>query len=257
MFQYAIGRNLAHINRDKLSLDKSFYNTARSYPFPCHIDKFDITDSKKCESGVPLKESTIQYDSTIEYIKYHGNVVIDGYWQDERYFRTIRSQLVNDLKLRPDYMSDEYHNARDLLAQYAEPVFVHVRRGERVDDHRARSVHGLIDIYYYIRAMRYVKRKLSDVTFFFFSDNSEYAVDIYGRYGIIMKPMNDYEHFSLMCNCKHAIIANSSFSWWAAWLIQNEKKIVVAPSKWTTNPNNSNREIVLKSWKKINPHYGN
>ena len=252
MFQYAIGRSIAQLNDTALFLEESSYTRSRAYPFPFHLDKFSITPdyNKPNPTKGPTRvitEQNLQYNPNVVQ-EYEEDVIFNGYWQDERYFDKIESLLFSDLRLRPEYMSEEYLAAVHFLENLANPVFVHIRRGERANNKKAKSIHGLIGGAYYLEAIDYIKRKKPDSTMLFFSDDPEYTDGMFGS-------MNDYEHFSLMTLCKHAIIANSSFSWWAAWLIRNTEKIVVAPSKWTTNENGSNKEIVPKEWKKLDPHY--
>jgi len=248
MFQYAIGRSIAQLSNTTLCLDTSCYGRSRRYPFPFHLNKFLIAANATSSTiGHLIAEPNLQYNPSVVK-EYTENITLNGYWQDERYFDKIAPLLLLDLRLKPECMSAEYLDAVDFLESLEEPVFVHIRRGERVDDKTARSVHGLIGKAYYREAIDYVKHEKPGSTMIFFSDDPKYADDIFG-------PMNDYEHFSLMTLCKHAIIANSSFSWWAAWLIRNTEKIVVAPRRWNANENSSNKEIVPRGWKKLDTQY--
>lgn len=252
MFQYAIGRNLAHINKDELSLDISWYKTSRQWPYPFHLDRFNIIDSKHPKSGYPLIEKTYQYNAEIfDNIKKWDNYTLEGYWQSEKYFKDITSIIRNDLQLKKKYMSAKYSNYLELINSINNSVFVHIRRGERVTDKRPRLVHGLIESSFYDEAIKFMQDIIPNCTMIFFTDNYSYTLSKYCDNGLVIESLEDYEHLSLMSKCKHAIIANSSFSWWAAWLINNPKKIVVAPSKWTVDIRNSNSDIVPNDWKKI------
>jgi hypothetical protein len=151
-------------------------------------------------------------------------------------------------------MSEGYHYALDYIQKHTDVVFVHIRRGERAGNTNVRKTFGLISEEYYHKAIEHVKNKIPECTLLFFSDDREYVMKTYGVGGYLVGDMSDYEHLSLMRQCDHAIIANSSFSWWGAWLIENPDKIVVAPDKWTI-ANNSNKEIVPREWVKMNPRY--
>ena len=254
MFQYAIGRHVAHLSGTSLSIDASSYAHGRPYPFPFQLDKFFIHAERTRVPSITIKEQSLQYTPDV-LKKYKEDTTLCGYWQDERYFSHISSEIIRDFILKPEYMSDGYHTAAESLLEFVEPVFVHVRRGERAHNKTAQDTHGLIGEVYYRKAMKHIKYKRPNSTMVFFSDDSEYAADVYGSKGHIIPSLNDYEHLSLMTLCDHAIIANSSFSWWAAWLIQNPGKLVVAPDRWTINESGSNKEIVPKKWKKLDPRY--
>lgn len=254
MFQYAIGKYIAHLSGTSLAIDASSYAHGRAYPFPFQLNKFFIQAERTRVPSTSIKEQSLQYTPDV-LKRYEKNIALSGYWQDERYFNNISDEIIRDFILKPEYMSDEYHAAAEFLLDFAEPVFVHVRRGERAQNKVAKDTHGLIGEKYYREAMKYIKYKRPHSTMMFFSDDPEYVNSVYGDVGYGMAPLNDYEHFSLMTLCDHAIIANSSFSWWAAWLIRNFNKVVVAPGKWTTNTNSSNKEIVPNKWKKLDPGY--
>jgi hypothetical protein len=254
MFQYAIGRYIAQLSNTSLSLDVLSYSSGRAYPFPFSLDKFFIQAERTRVPSTYIKEYGFEYDPNV-LKRYKEDTILCGYWQDERYFSDVSEDILREFILKPEHMSDEYHAAAASLMEFVEPVFVHVRRGERVHNRTARGGHGLISEKYYVKAMDYIKYKRPNSTMLFFSDDPEYAHTVYGSKGYVIPSLNDYEHLSLMSLCDHAIIANSSFSWWGAWLIRNSEKLVVAPNKWTINADGSNKEIVPKNWKKLNPRY--
>jgi hypothetical protein len=259
MFQYAIGRSIAQLNNTALVLDDTVYNKrSRKYPYPLSIDKFDILCRRLSEftvhnSRITICESGTQYNPEIVK-KYPGNVSLRGYWQDEQYFKDYRDILLSSFDLLPEYMSEGYHYALDYIRRHTDLVFVHIRRGERANNADVRKTFGLISEKYYHKAIEYVKSKIPECTLLFFSDDREHVMKTYDVGGYLVGDMSDYEHLSLMRHCDHAIIANSTFSWWGAWLIENPNKIIVAPSKWTI-ADNTNKKIIPEGWVKIDPQY--
>jgi hypothetical protein len=254
MFQYAIARHIAELSNTEVGLETMFYGRSRPYPYPFQLDKFFLSALNIATPGKFIYEPGLQYHPGIVDV-YDENIILSGYWQDERYFKDIADLLRKDFILKPEYMSDGYHDTAEFILGFVDPVFVHVRREERANDRNAKSVHGLIGKEYYKKALRYIRRKCPNSTMLFFTDDIEYAFANYRTEGTVIPTMNDYEHFSLMTLCNHAIIANSSFSWWAAWLIQNLDKIIVAPNMWTVDPERSNKKIVPGEWKKLNPQF--
>lgn len=162
-----------------------------------------------------------------------GDVRLDGYWQDERYFSDIRNKLLDEFtfKKAPD--------ARNLEAlsciKSVNSVCVHVRRGDYVTD--LPKEFGICDTGYYLRAFDYIRGRVDNPVFFVFSDEPEWAASHFPRMERLRiishnTGKNDPEDMRLMMHCRHFIIANSSFSWWGAWLAKSEDKIVIAPEVW-------------------------
>jgi len=130
-------------------------------------------------------------------------------------------------------------------------VSLHVRRGDYVKNPQVLKEFGICSIDYYKRAIKHIEDSVDSPTYFVFSDDlawvkknlpvGEKVVYIQGE------NITDTEELTLMSKCKHNIIANSTFSWWGAWLNQNSNKIVVAPTPWfETQP--YDKDLILKSW---------
>lgn len=139
-------------------------------------------------------------------------------------------------------------------------VSIHVRRGDYYNNESAFKIHGNITTKkYYENALEFIKEKVKNPVFFVFSDEFEwvkknlYFFSNYGEVHIIdwNKGFDSYIDLQLMSNCKHNIIANSSFSWWAAWLNKNKNKIVISPKKWVNNINENKIDIIPNNWIKI------
>jgi hypothetical protein len=127
---------------------------------------------------------------------------------------------------------------------------LHIRRGDYISDKKANSVHGTCDLSYYKKATELICAKFNDAHFFVFSDDISWAkenLNINNTTYIDHKTI-PHEDIHLMSLCKHNITANSSFSWWGAWLNQYSKKTVIAPKQWFINKEN---EVACESWIKL------
>ncbi|MFS1539932.1 MAG: alpha-1,2-fucosyltransferase [Candidatus Phlomobacter fragariae] len=186
--------------------------------------------------------------------KIENFVVLIGYWQNAEYFKEYYKNLVDIFT--PIYIP------KDGVKQYNEIKFgnsvcMHIRRGDYISNPNALNFHGICSLDYYKKAVNYLNEKIKDPVFFVFSDDREWCdiniPFILGdkiKYNLINE--NDQEtDLWLMSKCKHHIIANSTFSWWGAWLAQSSDQIVIAPEPWfdidigITSPS-------LISWKKFN-----
>jgi hypothetical protein len=123
-----------------------------------------------------------------------------------------------------------------------ELVLVHVRRGDYVSDSKTNKHHGVLNPLYYQKAILTLKSKCLDkkIKYLLASDDMDWAKENVGNLlpqenieFLSSSTLPDYEEMMLMKECDHFIIANSSFSWWAAWLGEKDSSIIIAPSKWT------------------------
>ena len=158
-----------------------------------------------------------------------------GYWQSEYYFASDESFIRNEFTFRlpiSDFNAEVSYKINSTNA-----VSLHVRRGDYVNNAQTRSVHGLASIDYYNRAIRYIYDRVNPVHLFIFSDDIEWVkgnlkTNLPSTYLDHNNGQESYVDMRLMSSCRHHIIANSSFSWWGAWLNPSPSKIVIAPRKW-------------------------
>ena len=279
MFQYAAGRALADRLGAELLLDTRAFEHAlafRAYtryayalsPFKPRARLATPADLKNwpvwvVEIGMRLRfvrplfrrwhfESAITYDPSLRTL--HEPVCLVGYWQSERYFIDIADRIRADFTLAQP-MSDD--NSRLLeLARSAGSVGLHVRRGDFVSLNDAAQVHGLCSVDYYRRAISLVRNRCPECHFLVFSDDPEWAraelpLDPSAVFvtGNEQRPEQD---LALMSACKHHIIANSSFSWWAGWLGYSPDQIVIAPSPWYASAKLDARDLAVSRWQYIN-----
>ena len=138
----------------------------------------------------------------------------------------------------------------------SQSVSLHIRRGDYASNPVTQSFHGTLQMGYYTRAMRHLAERIEDPHLYVFSDDPEWARgNLQSEYPTEFVIHNDvdrnYEDLRLMSSCKHHIIANSTFSWWAAWLCSNPEKLVFAPRKWFEGSNNDTRDLIPDTWNQI------
>jgi len=277
MFQYAFGRRLAFDRRVPLKLDLSWYGeqSLRRYrlnSFEIYADvasKEDIANVRGSNlvgfldwfhNGIDRRlpyflrrqviEKSLQYDPKI--VKFsRKNARLIGYWQCEKYFSSISTSLREEFKLNTStsYEFDQWQEK--ILSAIA--VSIHVRRGDYVTNPYTNQVHGTCNINYYTNAMAYLQQRYNDVIFNVFSDDIDWAVANLKssspvNYISLASDNRDVEELLLMSNCKHHIIANSSYSWWGAWLGNSAEKIVIAPRKWTNDLKFALLDILPDKW---------
>ena len=174
-----------------------------------------------------------KYDSNI--LKVKDDSYLDGYWAQEKYFKDIRHILLQDFEIKAEYETVEYIKLRNEIVLNDCSVSIHIRRGyaKREID---LNIFGVLSIEYYKKAIQYINENIKNPTFYIFSDDIEWVKNNLNP-RVKHKFLNfgsdgAYLELKLMSLCKHNIIANSTFSWWAAWLNENTDKIVIAPLRW-------------------------
>lgn len=194
------------------------------------------------------RENGLGYNAAFDTLP--DNTYLHGYWQCERYFAHIADDIRAAFVPRHPMSAQNADMAQRIAA--GPSVSLHVRRG----DYLTVGAHGICDQTYYDAALAAVTQGLTSPTVYVFSDDPQWAkenlpmsfekvvVDFNG-------PDSDYEDMRLMSLCQHNVIANSSFSWWGAWLNANPNKRVAGPANWFSNPKLSNPDILPDRWIKI------
>ncbi|AKF24141.1 hypothetical protein YH65_01015 [Sulfurovum lithotrophicum] len=275
MFQYAFAYSMAHktdavvkldiedfSNYDLREYELSLYNISLDLADIDEIDKlkyeqetlFKKVARKLQRTSRPLssyyyKESGFSYDSHVYELK--DNVYFQGYWQSEKYFLDYRDALLKEFLLKDGLHQES--RAYEKKINQSVSVSLHIRRGDYVSNAHTNSVHGTCSLEYYKGAVRYLQSNSHPTHFFIFSDDLDWAKENLNfieniTFVSLDKDTPDHEEMYLMSQCKHNIIANSSFSWWGAWLNQNEDKIVVAPKKWFNDTTINTNDLVPKEW---------
>lgn len=174
-------------------------------------------------------------------------VYLVGYWQTEKYFAGNRKRLLQDIQLR-----EPVPPATHLLGQIlsVNSVALHIRRGDYVTNTAAAQFHGLCDMAYYHAAVQALKKQSPEIQVFVFSDEPGWAranlrLDV-PTYFVEANP--GYVDLELMRYCRHHVVANSSFSWWGAWLCESEGQVVHAPRRWFADPYTDTSDVVPGRW---------
>ncbi len=179
---------------------------------------------------------------------------LQGYWQSELYFLDHSAAIRRDFTFRQPPTGYSAELARVILDTSA--VSVHIRRGDYVSNAKTLSWHGICLPEYYFNAIESLRKRVPGARFFAFSDDPRWVADVLlPRYPDLIlvdqnKGENSYNDMRLMSLCQHHIIANSSFSWWAAWLNSNPGKIVIAPKQWFANGTDA-RDLLPLTWEQM------
>jgi hypothetical protein len=180
------------------------------------------------------------------------NSYISGFWQSEKYFADIADTIREDFTFKHPAVGANQKWLNTI--QSCTAVSLHIRRGDYVSVAHVNKLHGTCDMNYYQTAIKTIAAKVDNPVFFCFSDDIEWVkenlkTDFKTHYiDNNNTPENGHEDMRLMSHCNHHIIANSSFSWWGAWLNPDPRKVVVAPQKWVTNSSIITGDLIPASW---------
>lgn len=178
-----------------------------------------------------------------------------GYWQSERYFLDCEADIRREFTFQPFQDQSNIELAQKIQDSQC-AVSVHVRRGDFVNNPKANAYHGALSPSYYSDALAHLARTLPTMECFLFSDDIKWVkenLDL-GAFKVHFVSHNmgiySYQDMALMSLCDHHVIANSSFSWWGAWLNASQDKIVIAPKYWFVQPINT-KDLIPASWIKL------
>lgn len=270
MFQYALGKRLSLDWTSELKVDVSWFNNIKAGDIPreLEIDSFNVALDEATEAEI-VKAMPSFFVRVIDKIrgrinrnhfyrfypqilKKEKDIYLDGYFQSYKYFESIRDILLQEFTLKPGY-NTEVNKMKEEIEKSGQSVAIHIRRGDFATIRK--GYNGLCDLSYYERALANIKKKYIDVKLFIFSDDIEWAktnLKLASPMVFISHPMlNAAEELWLMSLCKHQIIANSTFSWWSAWLNQYPDKIVVSPSCWLVAEDIKTDNLLPSDWIKI------
>lgn len=200
-----------------------------------------------------LTEIGSRYIKNID--KFYNYKVFDGYWQSYRYLQPIENDIRSTIDFS-QYIPFDYMDIKDK----DNTVFIHMRRGDYTKRKNRNLFHSCTKEYF-SQAINIITEKIENPIFYIFSNDKVWANDVlegldvtivFPEYKVPEKNA-DYYDLALMASCKNAIISNSTYSWWGAWLIKNDKKIVIAPKKWynKTEMNNNTVDLIPQEWIRI------
>jgi len=187
----------------------------------------------------------------VEFFNYPRNTYLNGFWQSEKYFLQYEQDIRNDFVFNKNIIDN--NKATKELISNTQSVSLHVRRGDYVTNKNAQNFHGLCSLAYYEKAVKYLNSQIQNIELFVFSDDIEWCKQNFKFNNPIhfIETNNAASDLYLMTQCKHNIIANSSFSWWGAWLNNHHNKVVVAPFPWFADKSINSKDILPEKWVKI------
>ena len=277
MFQYAFGRALAHKTNSRVLFDKITHYEQEEGTKDVQVRFYALNVFKNLDINFASQEEInfclgkknnnpkfikkwfhqTNFCNKIaeegyckfnkDFLKDRKTVYFEGYFQNEKYFLDIKDEIREQFAFFE--IQDGYYKmqAKKILSS-KNPVFIHLRRGDYKNS-------DCLCAGYYKNAVKYIKDRINSPLFFVFGENcrefAEKELDMGCNFEFIgtdnVTPLNHHFDMQLMSLCSHGIIANSTYSFWGAWLINNKDKIIVAPSPWLY----SKDDIICKDWVKL------
>lgn len=280
MFQYAAGRSLALANGCRLKLDITGFDNYvihNGYELELFNIKAEIASMDEAlrfvgsspriarflrkRTGVGKKSYYLEQNFSFDpgFFDKTPPLYLDGYWQSWKYFESCAAEIREELTLSTSLVgrNSEFANR---IAQ-ANSICIHIRRGDYVANQVTNKVHGFVGVEYYKEAMKRICNEVSSPWFFVFSDDLVWARSNLGLVDNVTfvdhnRGASSYEDMRLMSLCQHHIIANSSFSWWAAWLGYHPGKQVLYPAKWFATSGKDISSLCPPGWIRVDgePH---
>ncbi len=276
MFQFAAAKALALKHSAKLFLDlRGFDNYTLHNGYELErvfgIDAMGVTSEQlRADLGVfttpvalkilrrpifsALRPRSLAIEPTFEYWAKLEELALPvymmGYWQSDRYFSLVAPVIRDTFRFQLPLEGLNADIAQEILG--CNSVAIHVRRGDYISHKKTSQIMNCCSMDYYKRAISHIQSTVSQPVFFIFSDDPDWATASFmflDRKTIIShnKSENSYIDMQLMSCCQHQVIANSTFSWWAAWLNEYPEKQVIAPAQWYAS-HDSPKDLYPRSW---------
>lgn len=273
MFQWALARMIKESTGMEAYLDMSYFK--KRYARPYQLDVFKVEPKIVEDAWTIFKldiiwtfRAFLHWEKTFEYLlfsekqfnfdsgiqKIRPNTYILGFFQSEKYFKSVEKYIREDFEFAD--LPDEANLKMIRKINSTPSISLHIRRGDYVQKQRYQDAYATCSLDYYKRAVEHIAQKVPNPTLFIFSDDIEWVKknlklpyeSVYVSHNTGKK---SFEDMRLMSLCSHNVIANSSFSWWGAWLNKNENKIVVAPEKWFNDKKIIQTDVIPQDWIKI------
>ncbi len=281
MFQYAFGKQLAMQNNTQLVLALSYIQSKLPFkkwatPMQYELDIFNL--HTQLENNIfqanylypfaktehilrnfrnkqklnVLSEKQFEYNPT--YLQTQDNSYVIGNFQSEKYFTSIQDIIRKDFQFKKPLETENEQWKKKI--ENCHSISLHIRRGDYLSIAKNASKFSQLSLQYYQDAIKYISNKIEKPIFFIFSDDSEWVkanvkTDFQMHFIDNNKGKNNYRDMQLMSCCKHNIIANSTFSWWGAWLNNNQDKMVIAPNAWFADVSINSQDIIPSKWIKL------
>ncbi len=276
MFQYAIGRRLSLLHGCKLKLDLTNYRLypERKFELSNFAVSYEVASVSDIALFKPLGKRALimslprrvlnpgryriyrerHYHFDPEVLNCGDDMYLEGNWQSYKYFNEIADIIRKDFSLK-DPLDSQNADLMESISM-SNAISVHFRRGDYVSDAWARDTLGVCDSAYYKSAIDYIVRRVEGPAFYLFSDDPDWVLS-HVKWEV---PFHVVQHNSsasgwldmqLMSRCRHHIIANSTFSWWAAWLSPFADKLVLAPNLWFQSKDRDARDLIPSEWTRL------
>ena len=276
MFEYAMARTVAHRRRTSVRLDFQYLEADRKRCYSLGAWNVNVTPASNLDylrlrlagkwrrmlkrSG-PYYSEPYVYEQSFSFdpdaLKASRHCLLIGYWQSEKYFKEIEPIIRQEFTLRTEPSAQTQHTARAIRASSS--VFLHIRRGDYVGEPETNKIHGACTMQYYQNAAAHIARAVHHPHFFVFSDEPlwvrenlklpfKMTIVDHNPPGDSHAPGREHEDMWLMTLCRHAILANSSFSWWGAWLNPERNRIVIRPKRWAQDTRFEPQDLIPDSW---------
>jgi hypothetical protein len=285
MFQYAAAKNLALKNNQELYVDLNFLLdrtpragfTFRDFDLPVFNITYKIADAALLENffgaGSGIKNAFIKGLNKLQNKKFNyycepyfqvnpdffhlsGNCYLEGYFQSEKYFSEHAAIIKKEFTPKSP-SAEKVKQLLEKITQDSAAVCLNIRRGDFVSNPAMAAEHGVLGLDYYYSAVQEISKKVQGITLYVFSDDVEWCLAnlkfdfpaFFVDHSYAGEKYSSY--LLLMQHCKHFIIPNSTFGWWAAWLSDHAEKTVIAPKKWFNTSQKDTKDILPDSWIKL------
>lgn len=282
MFQFAFGKALSHKLGQKLLIDRTYYDK-ENYPFDLHsayypylLNKYNISEEYAsrfiCKYGNTVSKKKLyqlinpinrafrlygrlpiiftKKNFSLSGIRMVPNSYLTGFWQNHKIIKDVVGELTSSFTPKAILPKTETIKKR---MQDENSVSVHFRKGDYLSNPRFLSTYTNLTPNYYIKAMHFIERKVHNPVYYIFSDNYDWVrenIPLANNMVLMDCSIPDYEQLYLMTFCKNNIMANSSFSWWGAFLNINEQHYTICPKQWfkDVSKNISDKPFYLDNW---------
>lgn len=279
MFQYAFGKCIENRLHYKVKYDISYYeniplgDTKRNVYITKLIGREDIATQDEIEAicnqdykkinkvlkKIGLYKSRRRYEEPGEILdlqKIEDDMYLSGYWQSEKYFYEFKDLIRKEFCFAKQLEDSKAKEILKEIGKYKNTVSIHVRAGDYLTEVNKKTFGNICTSQYYIKAYYYVKNLYPEAKCFLFSNDVEWTVNNislpYDEITIVSSQLSEAEEWIelyLMSMCTINVVANSSYSWWAAWLNENIDKVVICPTKWTNQKVSEN--VICGDWIRI------
>lgn len=265
MFQYAFARSLSLKTNTEFKIDLSFLKrrdlgenfTYRDFDLNIFNISENIIKEIQTDNLQIINENMFSYSQeTVNTVEQNigGNIYLDGYWQSYKYFEDFGEHIKKDFTFKNLVEDNKDTNVKNMFIDIIDSnsVMVNVRRTDYLNN----NFHGVMGIDYINEASKIIESKIDNPKYFVFSDDIEWCKENVKLDNMVIVNY-DYKgdrfdlYLQLMKSCKHFIIPNSTFAWWAAWLSSNKNKIVISPKLWFTDTSINTNDLIPSNWVRI------